>query len=111
MKTTINTNKSPYIFHKNRKNDLNIFLIYLVWVVSCLFLYRIIFTRYGLINNIIMNNQIDEQEIIIKNLTDERDLIKHKIYLINNNDIDLLEELSIQMLNKIPSNAKILFDE
>ena len=109
MKVTINTNKKTHIQHKN-KNLSIIMLIYFFWFICCLSLYRGIFTRYGIINNIIMSNQIAEQKIKIKNLTDERDLIKHKIYLINIHDVDLLEELSIQMLNRIPPDAKVLVD-
>ena len=108
MKVTINTNKTAYIKQKHRGKSIYIFLVYFIWVFSALFLYRMLFTRYGLINNILMINQINIQKKQIKNLAEEYDLLKHKIYLIKIHDTDLLEELAIQLLNRIPPDSKVL---
>ncbi len=110
MKVTINTNKTPYTKQKTRHKRVYILLIYLVWAFSALFLYRTLFTRYGIINNIIMTNQIHDKEVQINELTNEYNLIKQKIFLIKNHDTDLIEELSIQLLNRIPKGSKILVD-
>ncbi|MDR2934000.1 MAG: hypothetical protein LBU68_01825 [Rickettsiales bacterium] len=109
-----NTNKSSHINannkHKQPQNSLLVYAIYFTWIMCAIFSYRVIFDRYGLISNIILRVQLYKKEEIVKNMTYEKNAILHRIDLIKNNDIDLLEELSIRYLNKIPAETQVLVD-
>ncbi len=106
MRNTMSTNTRKQAAHP--RNVLWIWLVYFIWIVCAVFAYRAIFTRYGLIRNMVLRHKIYQSNAAVANMMDEKNAILHRIYLIRNNDVDLLEELTIQYLNKIPPGTKVL---
>lgn len=93
----------------NKKANISaIFIVVLLWVWTASTFYSLVFTKYGLFSFISLLRQNIKSEKLIQDLENEKFALYHRINLIKNNDIDLIEELSQRILNKSSENSKVI---